>query len=496
VQHLAELPERRAEHDTETLMIKDRFRQLSVGEFADEVGRATSHLADRNIRHGDVVAVMLPNRIELVSTFFAAWRLGAAVTPINPALTASEVAYQLIDSGAKLLITEDPDDARTAQLDIPILGASELSNGDGTPTRSKARLDDIALIVYTSGTTGKPKGVLLDHANLAATVDMLIEAAELSATDRALLILPLFHVNGIMVSVMGPLAAGGSSIISSFQLQSFWEEVEATRPTYFSAVPTIYMLLNALPAEVTPQVSSLRFAICGAAPMPPTAIEEFEKRYHIPLLEGYGLSEGTVASTINPLKGPRKVGTVGLPLPGQTVAIAGEDGHLLENGDIGEVVVAGPNVMRGYLNRPEDTAAALAGGWLHTGDVGYLDEDGYLVLVDRKKDMIIWGGENIYPKEIEAVLHRHEAVLEEAVIGRPNSVYGEEPVAFVVLRQGMQVTEKELLDHCSKYLARFKIPRQIIFTDALPKNAVGKISKPELRAHLDDFMAASHPLHD
>ena len=281
---------------------------------------------------------------------------------------------------------------------------------------------------------------------------------------------------------MSPLAAGGSTVIlARFDPKTFWQQVEQHRPTYFSAVPTIYLVLNSLPPEVKPDLSSLQFVVCGAAPMPANAIHEFERRYRVPIVEGYGLSEGTVASTINPLHGKHKPGTVGLPFPGQEVAIAGDAGRHLPHGEIGEVVIRGPNVMRGYLGKPEATAKALRDGWLHTGDVGYLDADGYLVLVDRKKDMIIRGGENIYPKEIENVLHQHPAIQEAAVVGRPDPVYGEQPVAYVVLRPGAHATPDELIEHCRASLAKFKIPRGLYLMDSLPKNTIGKILKEPLR---------------
>ena len=250
---------------------------------------------------------------------------------------------------------------------------------------------------------------MLDHANLTAMVAMITTALDVTAADRCLLILPLFHVNGILVSVLSPLAAGGCTTITGrFSPSTFFDTVEAVRPTYFSAVPAIYAMLSALPDDVDPDISSVRFAICGAAPMPAELIARFEQRYGTTIVEGYGLSECTCVATLNPVDGPRKAGTVGLPLPGQEVALLDTDGRPTTDGQ-GEVIVRGPNVMRGYLNKPEETARTLEDGWLHTGDVGYFDADGYLVLVDRVKDMIIRGGENIYPKEIENVLYTHPA---------------------------------------------------------------------------------------
>jgi acyl-CoA synthetase (AMP-forming)/AMP-acid ligase II len=341
--------------------------------------------------------------------------------------------------------------------------------------------DALALLIYTSGTTGKPKGVMLDHANLSAMAGMIVSELGLSSSDRCLLILPLFHVNGILVSVLSPLAAGASTTITGrFSASTFFDTVEALRPTYFSAVPAIYALLSTLPESIAPDTSSVRFAVCGAAPMPAELITRFEDRYGTPIIEGYGLSEGCCASTINPITGPRKPGTVGRPLAGQEVKLLTEDRTVTTEGR-GEVIVRGPNVMCGYLNQPDETARAFIGEWLRTGDVGYFDADGYLVLVDRVKDMIIRGGENIYPKEIESVLYGHPAVLEAAVVGKTHDVLGEEPVAFVALRSPGAASVDELRALCSSSLARYKVPRDVIILDTLPKNPVGKIAKPVLR---------------
>jgi acyl-CoA synthetase (AMP-forming)/AMP-acid ligase II len=273
-------------------------------------------------------------------------------------------------------------------------------------------------------------------------------------------------------------------VAGRFSLKEFWSRVEQSRATYFSAVPTIYTMLANLPAEVTPDTSSVRFAVCGAAPASVELLNKFESRYGIPIIEGYGLSEGSCASTLNPLNGPRKPGTVGLPFPGQTIRIVDANGNPVADGESGEVLIQGPNVMRGYLNRPEETAKTLVDGWLHTGDIGRLDEDGYLILVDRAKDMIIRGGENIYPKEIEAVVYQLPDVAEAAVVGRPNALYGEEPVLFVSLTSGSALDPAEIRAYLTEALAKYKLPVEITVLDELPKNPVGKIDKPSLRKNL------------
>jgi acyl-CoA synthetase (AMP-forming)/AMP-acid ligase II len=248
-------------------------------------------------------------------------------------------------------------------------------------------------------------------------------------------------------------------------------------------------MLADLPAEVDPDTSSLRFAVCGAAPASVELLDKFETRYGVPIVEGYGLSEGSCASTVNPLNGTRKAGTVGLPLPGQTIRIVDANGKPVTSGEAGELLIQGPNVMRGYLNRPDETAKTLVAGWLHTGDVGRLDEDGYLVLVDRAKDMIIRGGENIYPKEIEAVAYQLPEIAEAAVIGRAHPVYGEEPILFVALNSGATLSANQIREYLAGGLAKYKLPVEITIIDTLPKNPVGKIDKPSLRRKQ---LAATH----
>ena len=487
---IAAIPAHRAIADRRGRCLQDGARRLDNAGFAVAVDALAGRLRDLGVSPADTVAVMLPNCVELVTTMFAAWRLRAALTPVNPALTDGEAVYQLRDSACVVLVGDQraaglAASADTQYLDVASIFAPEPS-AVTTTGPSDGSADDVALVVYTSGTTGTPKGVLLDHANLAAMTASVIEVVALGPADVCLLVLPLFHVNGLIVSVLSTLRAGGSVVIAPrFDVETFWDQVQTHRPTFFSAVPTIYAMLEAQPARAV-DTSCLRFVICGAAPMPAELIGRFEQRFDVVILEGYGLSEGTVASTLNPLAGPRKAGSVGVALPGQQVAIMSREGTLLPTGEIGEVVVRGANVMRGYLGKPEATATVIRQGWLHTGDLGRLDADGYLVLVDRLKDMIIRGGENISPKEIEDVLYRHPAVLEAAVVGRPDSVYGEIPVAFVALRPGMTASADELIQHCRSSLAGYKTPREIQVLAALPKNSVGKIVKGALRAAIPD----------
>ncbi|MBF6242482.1 MULTISPECIES: class I adenylate-forming enzyme family protein [Nocardia] len=475
--HLSELPDLRSRHDPGAPCVADDQVELTNAEFADAVRRAATAFAAQGVSPGDVVAVMLPNTVTLVVSLFAAWRLGAAVTPINPSLVPAEVGFQGADAGAKVLVTDRPMD-----IGITVLTPAELTATPPADTTAETRDDALALLVYTSGTTGRPKGVMLDHANLNAMCAMVIGAFELTAADHSLLVLPLFHVNGIVVSTLAPLLAGGRTTIAGrFAPGTFFGRLERSGATYFSAVPTIYTMLADLPQELAPDTSAVRFAVCGAAPASAELLRKFESRYGIPIVEGYGLSEGTCASVVNPLRGRRKPGTVGLPLPGQTIRIADPEGKPVADGATGEVLIQGPNVMRGYLNRPEDTARTVVDGWLRTGDIGRIDEDGYLVLVDRAKDMIIRGGENIYPKEIESVVYQLPEVAEAAVVGRASELYGEEPVLFLALNSGATLTAEQVLAHTRRNLSKYKLPVAITFLDDLPKNAVGKLDKPSLR---------------
>lgn len=477
---LTTVPDTRAAEDPFGSAVSDSASQLSNAEFLERVQAAAAQLLDLRVGKGDVVALRLINRVEFVVLLFAAWRIGATVTPINPALTEVEVRRQLEDSRAKLLVIEDGSAPIEGFEALPLGGLRRIAPSH--PTVPVTDTSNLALLIYTSGTTGTPKGVKLDHANLDAMTVMGSDALKVGPSDRCLLILPLFHVNGIVVSVLTPLLVGASVVIAGrFDPATFFDVVEAERPTFFSAVPTIYSLLAALPEDVRPDTSSIRFAVCGAAPASAELLSRFEARYGFPLLEGYGLSEATCASTINPIDGPRKAGTVGLPFPGQELRIVGPGGREVPRGETGEVFLRGANVMRGYLRRPFDTAAVIVDGWLRTGDIGYLDEDGYLTLVGRSKDMIIRGGENIYPKEIEDVLLSDPAVLEAAVIGLPDEKWGEVVVAFVQARPGATVDRDALDQLCSERLSGYKRPIALHILDALPKNAVGKLDKRSLR---------------
>lgn len=497
------LPSLRARSDPHGHCLSWPEGRFDNSDFAAAV-HATAHVLNSQygIERGSVVGVLLRNVPEIITTMFATWSLGAALTPINPALTDDEVLFQLEDSGCALLVGDSRAEAVADGLGIGFLpvtdgcffGGNGSAEAAGAPAATMSsssdagpidaidvRGDDAALIVYTSGTTGRPKGCVLEQSNIAAMVWSMLCGLDFGEDARSLLVLPLFHCNGLLAGTVSPLMLGGSvHVIPKFDPASFWDIVETERPSYFSAVPTIFSVLESTTTREV-DTSSLRFVICGAAPMSPDAITRFETRFDVDMVEGYGLSECSVAATINRNDGTSKPGTVGPALPGLQVGIKDPDGRLLEAGETGEVVVAGKTIMRGYLGRPEATAETLKDGWLHTGDVGYLDDDGFLVLVDRIKDLIIRGGENIFPKEIEDALFGHPQVTEAAVVGSPDDKYGEVPIAHVALRAGADTSAEELREFLEVRLARYKIPAEIHICESLPKNSVGKILKGDLR---------------
>nr|WP_296770874.1 AMP-binding protein [Rhodococcus sp. (in: high G+C Gram-positive bacteria)] len=478
---VASLVHARAEADPVGRAIADASGSLLNRELVDRVGAAVEHLQDLGLKPGDVLALRLRNRLEFVVLLYAAWSLGAAVTPINPGLTAGEVERQILDSGAQLLVSGDG----SPSVPVVTLGVEELRTAARnrplapTPTDPAA----LALVVYTSGTTGAPKGVMLDHANVDAMAGMCLRGLELTPADRCLLVLPLFHVNGIVVSVLAPLLAGASVVmVERFDPATFLATVRDERISYFSAVPTIFGVLEALPANAEFDTSSVRFAVSGAAPAPGDLLARFETRYGVVILEGYGLSEGTCATTINPISGQRRAGTVGRVMDGQELRISAPDGTDVQAGDEGEVLVRGANVMRGYLGRPDATADVLVDGWLHTGDLGSLDGDGYLTLTGRAKDLIIRGGENISPKEIEDVIAGDPGVQEVAVVGVPDEHWGEIVVAVVQPRSGFSIDVSSLEARCAHQLAPYKRPTKYTVLREMPMTPVGKIDKKALRS--------------
>jgi long-chain acyl-CoA synthetase len=357
-----------------------------------------------------------------------------------------------------------------------------LADGGASDTIGR---DDDAIIIYTSGTTGKPKGCLLTHGNLIANARQITEWLHFTENDRLLTIMPLFHMNAVSVTTLSALFAGGSTVVSpKFSASKFWNIISDYQITSFGSVATMLsMLLNAYPEGVPKglKTDQLRFAMCGSAPVPAEVMKKFEETFNCPVIEGYGLSESTCRSTFNPPDERRRPGSCGMPI-GNEMKVVDDDDNEIPDGELGEIALRGENILKGYFKNPEATERAFRGGWFHTGDVGYRDKDGFFYIVDRKTDMIIRGGENIYPREIDEVLYKHPAVAAAATIGVPDQLYGEEVAAFLVLKDGMRATEEELITHCKSELADYKCPKSIRIVKDIPKGPTGKLLKRELAA--------------
>jgi acyl-CoA synthetase (AMP-forming)/AMP-acid ligase II len=463
----------------------------SYAELDAAAAGVAAELRARAIQAGDAVALILPNAPALIAYLFGIFRIGATVVPLNPNLTPRELSLLLQDSAANAVVT-------TAELALQLQGMYSVFALPGhviavDPSRrldlALATTDAIdnnsarrAFVIYTAGTTGRPKGVMLTHANVLANTAQVADRTGLTPADRVLHVMPLFHVNGLMNNTILPLRAGASIVLRPrFDLDEFWPVVASSRPTYFTAVPTVFArLMDAWDGRA--DTSSLRFVRSGAAPMTPALQRQVEDRLGVPVVVSYGLSEATCTCTMNPAGTARRAGSAGLALKDEVVAVLDANDLPLPLGEVGEIAVQGPNVMAGYLNAPEATVQALRRGWLHTGDMGYLDADGFLFLTDRKKDLIIRGGENISPREVEEVLLAHPAVAEAAVVGIADREWGEEVVAYVITKAGHEFVADELWTFCRERLARFKVPRQFQRVTALPLTSVGKVDKARLRA--------------
>jgi long-chain acyl-CoA synthetase len=494
---LPELLQTRAHELGDAPFLRSVAVEWTYGEFASRVREIAAGLRAVGVRRGDVVGVVLRNGPEYLELWWAILWLGAVLNPVNPDLTGRETAEILGDSGARTVVCDEeaatalaarrPQLAALAQV-IAVAQHSEdpleILRGVGTIADPEpVEPHDLAALLYTSGTTGRPKGAMLSHRNLLADTWMLAELLPLGRGDVLGMVLPLFHANAQVVTTLVPLLIGGQvAMWERFSASGFWATVKEFEPVTFSAVPTMLAALLHAPGADAAETNTLRFVICGAAPLSPALFRRFEEKFGVAVLEGYGLTEATCCSTLNPFLGPRKIGSIGIPTRGQEVAVLDEQGEIASAGIRGELCVRGPNVMQGYFNRPDATAEVLFDGWLHTGDIGYRDDDGFFFLVDRKKDMIIRGGENIYPREIEDVLLEHPAVQGAAVIGRPDEVRGEEVHAVVVLAPGFELAREE--EHCRELLASFKVPSSWQVVDELPKTSTGKIDKKPLRESL------------
>jgi len=473
----------------------------TYGEMARRVAALAGGLSEHGVTRGGTVALLSYNCPEFLETVFAANYLGAMAVPINWRLAAPEVRYILEHSRARALVCDGPlvglaNDATggieptlvracvTAPVEDGWTTLADLRAGSGRVAPVPAAADDVHRLMYTSGTTGRPKGVMITHSNLAwKNLAHIIEFGFTSA-DLGLACGPLYHVGALDLTTTSLIAAGSTTIIQrTFQAAEVVDELERSRVTTVWLAPAMVNSIMALPDVEQRDLSSVRLIINGGEKMPIPLIERIQRVFPSAwFADAYGLTETVSGDTFLDRDSiVSKLGSVGRPCLYLELDIWDERGRSLAAGERGEIVMRGPKVFKGYWRDPDATAAAFTGGWFHTGDIGIRDDDGYLYIVDRMKDMIVSGGENIASSEVERVLCAHESVLEVAVVGRPDDRWGEVPVAFVVLRQGSGATADGLLEHCRAHLARFKVPKQIDFLGALPRNPSGKVLKRELR---------------
>jgi long-chain acyl-CoA synthetase len=464
--------------------------------------RLAANLAAAGVDAGDRVGLQLPNIPQFVVAYFGILKAGGVVVPMNVLLKAPEIEFQLRDSGARTLITfggffdEAAKAAGACAVDSLYVVGGPADSAVATPFEALLAGDqpgpqlalvspaDPAVIIYTSGTTGTPKGAVLSHFTLYMNADISGRLFEYADNDVVVVALPLFHIFALSsIMSISVLFGGTMTLVPRFDATAVLEVIQRDKVTIFEGVPTMYVALLHAPDLDAYDTSSLRVAVSGGAPIPAEVIDSFERRFGVVILEGYGLSETSSTTTFNISESERKVYSVGKPIWGVSVQIWDSEHRAMPAGsdNVGEIVVRGPNVMTGYHDNPTATAEAFAGGWFHTGDLGYLDEDGFLFIVDRIKDLIIRGGYNVYPREIEEVMYAHPAVAEAAVIGVPDARLGEEVHAIVVPKPGQSVSAEDLTEFVKERVAAYKYPRTIEFRDSLPKNATGKILKKELR---------------
>ena len=481
--------------------------QLSYAELDALSSRLAAGLESAGIGPGDLVGLQLPNIPQFLIAYFGILKAGAVVVPLNVLLKPPEIAFHLSDSGVKLLITWEGilgDAVKGAEAagvsTVYAVGHAAQAAGPADPVRvlpfehllavpadgyllAPRELTDTAVVVYTSGTTGRPKGAMLTHIQLYMNADIPGRLFGVRPDDVVITVLPLFHVFGLS-SILNVCVRFGCtmSLIPRFDPTAVLTAIQRDGITIFEGVPTMFIALLEHPDLDSYDVSSLRVAISGGASIPAPVLDAFEKRFGVLILEGYGMTETASTTTFNISETERRVYSVGKPIWGTQTQVWDSEGRPLPPGKdhIGEVVTRGLHVMKGYLNAPDATASVFSGDWLHTGDLGYFDEDGFLFIVGRQKELIIRGGYNVYPREIEDVLHAHPAVAEAAVIGIPHERLGEEVMAVVTVRDGAAVTEAELDAYCRERIAAYKYPRRFEFRAQLPKNSLGKVLKDEL----------------
>lgn len=472
---------------------------LTYGAFTEKVRKLANGLKELGVQQDDKVGLLMTNSVEYMMSYFAIAAMGGCAVPFNTAFTPYEIAYQINDSDCVAIVAETALLPRVlkAQSQTPNLKhtiSTERSEYANIPSllESSAMEDvarressDVMHLIYTSGTTGIPKGAMITHGNINWMVATLNRFFSERTEDIYICALPLFHAYGKLQSFLSAVNIGASIVlISRFDTVAVMNAIARHRATVFFGVPTMYNMMVNSPDIGKYDLTSLRVCVSGGASMPMEILRAFEEKSGVSIAEGYGLSEVTVMTHCCPLTGVKKVGSIGHVMPGMRSKVVNEKDEDIPIGEVGELVLKGPSIMKGYYRKPEETEVAMRTGWFHTGDLVKKDEDGYYFIVDRIKDMYIRGGKNVYPREIEEVLYTYEGVREAAVIGVHDDKYGEEGLAFVVLKEGASVTAEELMAYLGDKVARFKLPKKIQFLNELPKNSIGKILKRELATNL------------
>jgi long-chain acyl-CoA synthetase len=465
---------------------------LTYAQFREAAGRMSTLLASAGIEPGDRVGLMLPNVPAFPIAFYGALAAGAVVVPMNPLLKSREVGYYLSDSGARVVLAwhtaageaaKGAADAGAQSIAVETPDLADLLAEHAPATEQAGRgNDDDAVILYTSGTTGKPKGAELTHANLVRNAEGTARTLLQNNPDDVMMgCLPLFHVFGLTCGLNATVAAGGTlTLLPRFDPARALEIIQRDKVTIFEGVPTMYAAILHLPDVDPAMAATLRVCASGGASMPVEIMRGFEEKFGCIILEGYGLSETSPVASFNHPDKVRKPGSIGTPVEGVQMRLVDDSGQTVPDGEIGEIAIRGHNVMKGYWGNPEATAEAITDGWFRTGDLARVDSDGYYFIVDRKKDLIIRGGYNVYPREIEEVLHEHPAVAEVAVIGIPHPDLGEEVGAAVALIPGASATPDELREFARDKMAAYKYPRRVWLVEALPKGPTGKILRREV----------------
>lgn len=504
-QQAAEQPEKIAYH----FMGKD----TTYGEFEQTVGRFAQGLQDLGVQKGDHVAFLLGNTPHYLIALYATMRLGATAIPVNPIYTQDEISYILRNGDVKAVIALDallplvevgvqafPEVMTfvvcetTADVAEKVAALSQeakakthlfsqvIVNAAGSIEPVDVAQDDTAIILYTSGTTGTPKGAMLTHGNVYSNARDVSTYLGYRADDRIIATLPVFHVFALTVVVNAPLISGATVLLAPrFSPNEIFALAKEQQATVFAGVPTMYNFLYLLPEGNPEDFSTIRLAISGGASLPVALLHNFEQKFNVRVSEGYGLSEASPVTCFNPLDRDRKAGSIGTSINNVENRVVDVNGRQVPVGEVGELVVRGPNVMKGYYKMPEETAMAIRDGWLYTGDLAKVDDEGYFYIVDRKKDMIIVGGYNVYPREVEEVLFAHDNVVEAAVVGYPDPNFGEAVHAYIVLKEVAATTTDDILAYCAQHMVKYKVPKVVEILDELPKNTTGKILRRSLK---------------